>query len=101
VEVPFSPHGVVFESVVTTPSAPPCGLQMMAGFIADPKAPVNTACLADLVPVTWNEDPAVAQEFFGTGNMWENIMPVAPTKKSAPIDWAALTELAREKARPR
>jgi hypothetical protein len=32
---------------------------------------------------------------------WENIMPVAPTKKSAPIDSAALTELAREKARPR
>jgi hypothetical protein len=72
----------------------------MAGFIAEPKAPINTACLTDLVPVTWNEDPAVAQEFFGTGDMWENIMPVAPNK-SAPIDWAALIELAREKTRPR
>ena len=100
VEVPYSPHGVLFESVVKTPSAPPCGLQMAIGFVADPKAPIKTECLADLVPVTWEEDPAVAQEFFGTGDMWENVMPVA-LKKPASIDWAAVARLAREKARPR
>lgn len=100
VEVPYSPHGVAFESVVKTPGAPPCGFQMMAGFIEDPKAPINTACLADLAPVGWNEDPAIVTEFFGASDMWENIMPVAP-KKGVPIDWAKLVELAREKSRPR
>jgi hypothetical protein len=73
---------------------------MMTGFLADPKAPIATACLADVAPVSWNEDPAVVQQFFGTADMWENVMPVAP-KKGAPVDWAAISRLARDKARPR
>jgi pimeloyl-ACP methyl ester carboxylesterase len=99
VEVPYSPHGVIFESPVKTQGAPSCGLQMMTGFLADPKAPINTSCVADVAPVSWNEDPAVVQQLFGTADMWENGMPVAP-KKRAPIDWAAVVKMAREKTRP-
>ncbi|WP_437731740.1 hypothetical protein [Sorangium sp. So ce1335] len=45
VAVPWSPHVVTFESPVKTADAAPCGTQLMAKFIADPEAPVDTTCL--------------------------------------------------------
>jgi len=100
VAVPWSPHGVAFESPVKTANAAPCGTQMMAKFIADPKAPIDTTCLDDLVPVTWDEDPAVISLLFGTTDMWENMAPLAPEQQKAkPVDWAAAVRLARERTR--
>ncbi|WP_437956616.1 hypothetical protein WME76_35305 [Sorangium sp. So ce119] len=80
VAVPWSPHVVTFESPVKTADAAPCGTQMMAKFIADPEAPVDTTCLDDLVPVTWDEDPAVVEMLFGTKDMWENTASPAPRR---------------------
>ena len=71
VAVPWSPHGVAFESPVKTPGAAPCGTQMMAQFIADPEAPIDTTCLDHLVPVAWDEDPAVVEVLFGAKDMWK------------------------------
>ncbi|MGK3984588.1 hypothetical protein WME99_16200 [Sorangium sp. So ce136] len=72
---------------------------MIAKFIADPEAPVDTACLDDLAPVTWDEDPAVVEMLFGTKDMWENTASPAPApRKVAPVDWAALARLARERS---
>lgn len=100
VSVEYCPHGVLFESPVVFPGTPPCGMQMMLGFMADPAAPIDTACLADLKPVDFVEDPAVVQEFFGAPNMWENMMPAALIKQPpASIDWKALTEAARRRIR--
>ncbi|WP_437818297.1 alpha/beta fold hydrolase [Sorangium sp. So ce1078] len=99
VAVPWSPHVVTFESPVKTADAAPCGTQMMAKFIADPEAPVDTVCLDDLVPVTWDEDPAVVEMLFGTKDMWENTASPAPApRKVAPVDWAAVARLARERS---
>ncbi|WP_437904057.1 alpha/beta fold hydrolase [Sorangium sp. So ce327] len=99
VAVPWSPHVVTMESPVKTADAAPCGTQMMAKFIADPEAPVDTTCLDDLVPVTWDEDPAVAEMLFGTKDMWENTASRAPApRKVAPVDWASLARLARERS---
>lgn len=99
VTVPFCPHGVAFESAVKTVIAPTCGLQMMTGFVADPTQPIDTTCLADLVPVTFAEKPAVIQALFGTSDMWENTTPLAD-KKPAVIDWRAVVQMARDKTRP-
>ncbi|WP_437275157.1 hypothetical protein WME90_28350 [Sorangium sp. So ce375] len=100
VAVPWSSHGVAFESPVKTAGAAPCGTQMMAGFIAAPEAPIDTTCLDDLVPVTWDEDPAVIEVLFGATDMWENKASPAPERRAAaPIDWAAVARLARDTAR--
>lgn len=72
VAVPYSPHGVATSSPVLTPGAPPCGLQMMTGFLADPTAPVDTSCLDDLVPIQFTDSPEAVLDLFGTGDMWEN-----------------------------
>jgi pimeloyl-ACP methyl ester carboxylesterase len=71
VEVPFSPHGVAFESPVKTPGRPTCGAQMIKGFIADPAAAPDASCLGDLVPVQFALEPAEAHQFFGTADPWE------------------------------
>lgn len=99
VTVPFSPHGVVFESPVLTPGAPPCGAQMIAGFVADPEADVDTQCLADLAPVTWDEAPEVLDLLFGTQDMWENPQPVAGDAPPEKVDWDALAAAARRATR--
>ncbi|WP_438011695.1 alpha/beta hydrolase [Sorangium sp. So ce321] len=100
VAVPWSPHWVAYESPVKTAGAAPCGTQMMAQFIEDPEAVVDTTCLDDLVPVAWNEDLAVVELLFGTKDMWENMASLGPApRKAAPIDWTAVARLAREEAR--
>ncbi|WP_437635376.1 alpha/beta fold hydrolase [Sorangium sp. So ce854] len=71
VEVPFSPHGVAFESPVKTPGQATCGAQMMKGFIADPTAAPDTSCLGDLVPVQFTSEPAEVRRYFGTTDPWE------------------------------
>ncbi|WP_437586128.1 hypothetical protein [Sorangium sp. So ce1000] len=41
VAVPWSPHGVAFESLVKTPGAAPCGTQMMASNRSQPGGTVH------------------------------------------------------------
>lgn len=71
VEVPFSPHGVAFESRVKTAGQAPCGAQLLKGFVADPTAAPDASCLGDLVPVQLTIEPDEAQQFFGTTDAWE------------------------------
>ena len=78
VGVPLSPHGVLLNSAVNTPGAPPCGAQMLSGFIGDPTAPPNTECLSDLAPLSFGADLATTLRFFGTTDMWENTLGAAP-----------------------
>lgn len=65
-------HGAAFGSPVNAPGSKPCGETMMLGFLADPTAPIDTTCLADLAPVTFTQDPAVAELLFGVPDLWEN-----------------------------
>lgn len=99
VAVPFSPHGVIFESPVKTAGAPPCGLQMMHGFLADPTAPIDTACLDDLVPVEFTVSPEVAEFFFGTQDIWENAPTLQSGAAPARPDWNAVAATARRMTR--
>ncbi|WP_437850475.1 hypothetical protein [Sorangium sp. So ce363] len=67
---------------------------------ANPEAPIDTTCLDDLVPVAWDEDPAVVEVLFGAKDMWENTAsPAHELRRAAPIDWAAVARLARERTR--
>lgn len=71
IEIPFCPHGAAFESPVRTAGAPPCGAQLVRGFVADPTAAPDTSCLGDLVPMRFAIDPGEAAIFFGTADPWE------------------------------
>lgn len=98
VTVPFSPHGVLSESPVLTPGKVPCGLQMIRGFLADPVAPIDTSCLADLAPVSFTISPEDSTMFFGTPDPWENPAPLTAAARGASQakpDWAGLVERIR------
>jgi hypothetical protein len=71
VTMPWSPHGVAFASPVATAGAPPCGMQLVRGFLADPHAEPDTACINDLLP-PFALNPNVTARFFGSLDMWEN-----------------------------
>lgn len=60
-------HGLITES--PTPTGP-CGMKIIAQFMADPKAALDTSCSADVLPLDF-EHPG---ENFGPGTLsvWEN-----------------------------
>jgi pimeloyl-ACP methyl ester carboxylesterase len=71
-EFPDGPHYLLSTSAVKTPGAPTCALQMMASFIDDPTRPPDDGCLDDLVLFDPEGTPAMAEQIFGTTDMWEN-----------------------------
>jgi pimeloyl-ACP methyl ester carboxylesterase len=72
VRVPFSTHFVLDNSPVRTPGAPPCGFQLVTGFVAAPEAPPDLSCLDDLEPPSFEPPPGLARRLFGTDDAWEN-----------------------------
>jgi pimeloyl-ACP methyl ester carboxylesterase len=77
VEIPNASHVVLVQSPVLTPGAPPCGMQIAASFLADPRALPDTSCLADLAPVTFEGNAADTARFFGTADAWSIAAPPA------------------------
>jgi pimeloyl-ACP methyl ester carboxylesterase len=71
-EFPDGPHYLLLTSTVKTPGAPTCALQMMADFIDDPTQPPDDGCIDDLVLFDPAGTPAMAEQIFGTTDMWEN-----------------------------
>lgn len=89
-EFPDGPHYLLRTSTVKTPGAPTCALQMMADFIADPTHPPDDGCLDDLVLFDPAGTPAMAEQLFGTTDMWEN--PAGGAANATPMaltadDW--------------
>jgi pimeloyl-ACP methyl ester carboxylesterase len=72
VSFPQTPHWALNSSPVTTPGAPSCGHQVITSFLANPKAPPDTSCLADLLPIKFTYDAAFVREIMGTDDLWEN-----------------------------
>ncbi len=86
VEVPYSPHGVIFSSLSTVAeeeymSGSPdylthtCGFMMMEGFIIDPSQPIDTSCLQALAPLDFGPDNymemALSMYLFDTSDMFD------------------------------
>lgn len=95
VQVPYAPHGVITASPVHTPGDPACGMQMINGFLADPLASVDTACLTDLVPADLTDTTSLATLFFG-GDPWEN-----EDRTQGPViapEWSRVVEVLRRRS---
>jgi pimeloyl-ACP methyl ester carboxylesterase len=76
VTIPNAPHGAGYQSPTTLPDGLPCGIDMMASFVAAPHGTPDTSCLGSLKPLPF-ERPAYAGLVFGTGSLWENVPPPA------------------------
>jgi hypothetical protein len=74
VTVPEAVHGVI-NTPVATQGALPCGAQIMLSFLEDPLAQPSTACLSDLLPLTFDFGVEEAQVVFGTDDAWDNPQP--------------------------
>jgi pimeloyl-ACP methyl ester carboxylesterase len=72
VEFEDGPHGVVGGTPVKDPSAPTCGAQVVAEFLADPTSEPDAECLDSLVPLNVAGNPEKAMRILGTGDVWEN-----------------------------
>lgn len=83
VTIPGAPHGAGYQSPTTLPDGLPCGLSIMASFMAHPHAPPDTSCTQAMAPIPF-ERPAIAALVFGTGSVWENIPPASSTPAAAP-----------------
>jgi len=103
VEFPGAPHGVIFTTPVTDSTQPPCGLQAMLAFLANPTAPPALACQRDIQPLAFAWDSYLLEALFGTDDAWENpITPAGPSPDEAAAapehpDWDAVIAQARRR----
>jgi hypothetical protein len=99
VTVPYSAHGVVFQSYTSASVdllvanqdgyvMETCGMKLMYQFLDDPTAALDTSCLDDLNPLEYSADSPlnqwVSDILFGTTDMYEGV-PAAG--KRAPAVW--------------
>jgi pimeloyl-ACP methyl ester carboxylesterase len=99
-EFPDGPHYLLQTSTVKTPGAPTCALQMMVDFIDDPTQPPDDACLDDLVPFDPAGTPALAEQIFGTADMWENPAASAASRTARALtasDWRRVASALRRR----
>lgn len=85
ITVPWSPHGVIFETPVATHNQPPCGLQLLLSFVQAPKETPDTNCLTDLRP-PFDTNPRLNAALFPNAYLWENptLQPATPPKTLNP-----------------
>jgi pimeloyl-ACP methyl ester carboxylesterase len=79
VTIPNATHGVIAESPTTTST--PCGATMMIGFVTNPTAPIDTSCIATVLPPTFTSSRAT-MDFFGTSDLWGDGPSVVPRDES-------------------
>ncbi|HEV7556339.1 MAG TPA: alpha/beta fold hydrolase [Kofleriaceae bacterium] len=75
VTIPNASHGVLAESPTT--GTTPCGAAITMAFVDNPTAPVDTSCVATVLPVTFTSSLA-AMDFLNTTDLWGDGQSVAP-----------------------
>ena len=94
VTVPLAAHTVIVQSPTRSVTALPCGFQMLQGFLANPRAEPNDACLANLQPIGFDSDPSTAVVVWGVASMWDNPGATAipgPSSVRPRSDWARVS----------
>ncbi|MFT3769726.1 MAG: alpha/beta fold hydrolase [Minicystis sp.] len=94
VALPNAPHGGGYQSPTTLPDGLPCGMKIMASFVADPHGHPDTSCIAAMKPLQF-ERPSFAALVFGTGSLWDNIPPPAAPPPPPPMEKHAARMLRR------
>jgi hypothetical protein len=47
-----------------------CGALLIGAFLENPRAPLDTGCLADSRPIDFEGTPQIAAAYFGTATVW-------------------------------
>ncbi len=79
--IPRAAHAVTLETPVAHDGDTPCGMSILVSFLANPKAPPDTGCIATIPPESFTGDPAINLYLLGTKDLWEN--GVATVARSA------------------
>ena len=75
VTIPWANHGVIGQSPVQTPSAPPCGMQIILDYVKHPLQEPDTSCLSDLLPVTFSDNYGYGRAYFANEDLYDNPKP--------------------------
>jgi pimeloyl-ACP methyl ester carboxylesterase len=81
VTFPLSPHGVAFQTPKASDPTTSCGMDLVLQFAANPQAPLDLACMSDLQPLDFGDQPEAAQALLGQPSIWE---PAAPPPSPLP-----------------
>ncbi len=92
--VPGAPHGAIGGEAWSEPSLP-CSVQITEAFVREPTATLDTSCLDDVDPVSFEPTADAADLFFGTPDAWGDGDLAAPPKLSPFQRAAAVAELHR------
>jgi hypothetical protein len=68
VTMPGASHGVILNSKVSW-GRPPCGTELVVGFLDNPSAPLDLTCVDRVAKVAF-DSAASTENFFGTTNLW-------------------------------
>ncbi len=67
-----SAHSTSFDTpVVSDDSEEPCGFQLVLGFMADPTAALDRACVERTLPIDFDPGQFYAEHYFGTEGLWD------------------------------
>jgi len=92
VALPNSPHATTRNSPVSDGGFP-CATTLMRNFMSDPKKPVDTSCVAKMLPLDFSSRGPLSSYFLGTSDMWEGVPAMSATKATeAPKEARELTE---------
>ncbi|MBI5535801.1 MAG: alpha/beta fold hydrolase [Deltaproteobacteria bacterium] len=73
VEFPNAPHGVSSATPLSDAAdAEHCGMRLLLAFAKDPKAPLDTSCVSQVLPINFKGTAALAQAMFGTSDFWDD-----------------------------
>jgi hypothetical protein len=65
-------HGAEGQSPTDVQWKHDCALQIVNQFFNDPEAPLDTSCLANVLPLNFSGQPTLNQSFWNTTDVWED-----------------------------
>jgi pimeloyl-ACP methyl ester carboxylesterase len=75
-EIPNAAHAVVAQGVLTHDHMTTCGRELLLQFVRDPRAELDTSCLAQTLPLRFFGSDPFVEIHFGTRDLWGD--PPAP-----------------------
>lgn len=70
IEIPGAAHSLISQGQLMSDPTSTCGRELLLQFVKDPKATLDTSCLADTLPLAFKLGPTGTDYYFGTDDIW-------------------------------
>jgi pimeloyl-ACP methyl ester carboxylesterase len=70
VEIPGAAHTTVAQGALADDTSTTCGRELALQFLRDPRATLDTSCLARTIPLAFAASPQLAMQVLGTPSLW-------------------------------